>query len=186
MSRVKKQKILQHTVLASLLTALITVLTFYVKIPAHNGYIHLGDAVIYLAATLLPAPLAMVCSGLGGMFADLFGGYTLYIIPTLIIKMLLVLPFSCKGERIMTTRNIAALPICVLITTLGYYVAEVILISVASISDTSEIFRYLLSPAPWTAALYTIPGNIIQSIGSILIFIPSAIALDKTNIKGKI
>ena len=79
MKRNKQQQTLKYSVLASVFATIITVLTFYIKIPSHNGYIHLGDSVIYLAAALLPAPFAMVCAGLGGMLADALGGYTLYI-----------------------------------------------------------------------------------------------------------
>lgn len=186
MKRYYQRRIIQHIVLASLLAASTTVLTFFIKIPAHNGYIHLGDSVIFFASALLPTPLAMISAGLGGALADALGGYTLYIIPTLIIKMLLTLPFSSKGDKILTKRNIAALPVCAVITTIGYYIAEVVLVCVTSTGSLSQIFSYLLSPAPWAAALYSIPGNIIQAIGSIVIFVPLAIALDKINIKGKI
>lgn len=186
MKRYYQRRIIQHIVLASLLAASTTVLTFFIKIPSHNGYIHLGDSVIFFASALLPTPLAMISAGLGGALADALGGYTLYIIPTLIIKMLLTLPFSSKGDKILTKRNIAALPVCAVITTIGYYIAEVVLVCVTSTGSLSQIFSYLLSPAPWAAALYSIPGNIIQAIGSIVIFVPLAIALDKINIKGKI
>ncbi len=173
---------LQKIVLASVFAAITTALTFYVKIPSHNGYIHLGDAVIFLAAALMPTPYAMVSAAIGGAFADLIGGYTIYIIPTLIIKALLVLPFSSKKSKILTKRNIIALFIAGAITVVGYYAAEVVLVAISSSGGIS----YLLSPAPWSAALYCIPSNIIQAVGSAIIFIPVAIALDKIAIKGKI
>lgn len=186
MKRNKQKQMLKYTVLASMLAAITAVLTFYIKIPSHNGYIHLGDSVIYLAAVLLPAPFAMVCAGLGGMLADVLGGYTLYILPTFIIKMLITLPFSSKNDRMITKRNIVALPIASLITTAGYYIAEAVLVSLSATGSSEQFFSYLLSPAPWTASLYTIPGNIMQAVGSALIFIPLAIALDKIKIKSKI
>ena len=37
----------------------------------NGGYIHLGDALIYLAAVLLPAPYAMAAGAIGGGLADL-------------------------------------------------------------------------------------------------------------------
>lgn len=186
MTRDKKKKILQQIVLASVLAAGVTVLTFFVKIPSHNGYIHLGDALIYLAATLLPTPLAMLCAGIGGMLADTLGGYTLYIVPTLIIKMLLVLPFSSKNEKVASKRNLIALPIASVITAVGYYIAEAVILSVTSAGSIGHFVNYLFSPAPWTAAVYTFVGNIMQAVGSAAVFVPLAIALDKINIKGKI
>lgn len=182
MKRNEQKLFLKKVVLASVLAAITTALTFYVKIPSHNGYIHLGDAVIFLAASLMPAPYAMLSASIGGALADLIGGYTIYIVPTLIIKALLVLPFSSKAGKILTKRNTIALFIAGVITTVGYYVAEVVLVAISSSGDIS----YLFSPAPWSAALYCLPGNIIQAVGSALVFVPVAIALDKINIKGKI
>lgn len=186
MNRTRQTEFLRNIVLASVFAALTTILTFYIKIPSHNGYVHLGDAVIYLAATLIPTPMAMVSSALGGMLADTLGGYNIYIIPTMIVKALLVVSFSSKQNKILTKRNIVALFVASIITTVGYYVAEVVLISISSAGSDGALFEYLLSPVPWSTALYTIPGSITQAIGSALVFIPTAIALDKINIKNKI
>lgn len=186
MNRTRQTEILRNIVLASVFAALTTILTFYIKIPSHNGYVHIGDAVIYLAATLIPTPLAMVSSALGGMLADTLGGYTLYIIPTMIIKALLVIPFNSKTNKLLSKRNIAALFIASAITVVGYYISEVVLLSISSTGSADMFFDHLFSPVPWSAALYTIPGNIAQAISSALVFILTAIALDKINIKGKI
>lgn len=185
-NRNTQKKTLQRIVFASVLAASITVLTFFIKIPSHNGYIHLGDALIYISAALLPAPVAMVCAGIGGMLADALGGYTLYIVPTLIIKMLLVLPFSCKEKKLMTKRNLFALPVASLITAGGYYIAEAVIVSATSSGSFGQFADYFFSPAPWTAVLYTIPGSVMQAIGSAVVFVPLAIALDKIDIKSKI
>lgn len=182
MKRVKQQKFLQQMVLACIFTALTTVLTFFIKIPSHNGYIHLGDTIIYLAACLLPAPLAMVCGALGGMLADTFGGFIIYILPTAIIKSLLPLAFTYKSEKLICKRNLLALLPASLITVIGYYTAEVILLSVAS----GDLLGYIITSSPWIAAVYCIPGNVIQAVGSAVAFIFLATALDKIKIKDKI
>ncbi|MBR6532067.1 MAG: TIGR04002 family protein [Clostridia bacterium] len=186
MKRNKQQQTLKYSVLASVFATIITVLTFYIKIPSHNGYIHLGDSVIYLAAALLPAPFAMVCAGLGGMLADALGGYTLYILPTFIIKMLIALPFSSKRDRVITNRNIIALPIASAITILGYYIAEAVLVSLSATGSPEQFFSYLFSPAPWVATLYAIPGSVMQAVGSAVMFVLLGFALDKIKIKSKI
>ena len=182
MERNGQKKILQQTVLACVFTAAVTVLTFFVKIPSHNGYIHLGDAIIYLAACILPLPLAMICGALGGMLADTFGGYIIYIVPTLIIKALLPLAFSAKKDKLLCKRNLFALIPASLITIIGYYIAEVFLISLSS----GQFFSYILTSAPWVVAVYALPGNIIQAIGSAVAFIFLATALDKIKIKDRI
>lgn len=186
MNRNRQQSFIKQLSLASVMAAGITVLTFFIKIPSHNGYIHLGDAMIYISAALLPTPVAMICAGIGGMLADALGGYTLYIVPTLIIKMLLVLPFSCKEKKVMTKRNLFALPVASLITTVGYYIAEAVIVSATSSGSFGQFADYFLSLAPWTAVLYTIPGSVMQAVGSAVVFVPLAIALDKIDIKSKI
>ena len=84
---------LNQVVLAALFAALTTVLTYYVKIPSVNGYMHIGDSMIYLCASILPTPLAALSAGIGAALSDAVGGYTMYIIPTFIIKALLISAF---------------------------------------------------------------------------------------------
>ena len=182
MKKGNQQKTLQQTVLACVLTALTAVLTLFIKIPSNNGYIHLGDAIIYLSACLLPTPLAIVCGALGGMLADTFGGFIIYIVPTGIIKSLLPLAFTCKSNKILCKRNIFALIPCSLITIVGYYIAEVILLSVSS----GEFLSFIISSSPWISAVHSIPGSIIQAVGSAVAYIFLAAALDKIKIKDKI
>lgn len=168
---------LRQAVLASLLTAMITVLTCYIKIPMQNGYMHIGDSIIYIAACLLPAPLAVFCGAVGGALSDIVGGYTIYALPSLIIKALIVLPFDRKKTQILSKRNILACLLGAVITVVGYYLTEVIIVASA---------ENILSPVPWTTALPTVPGNLIQAVVSTGIFSAVAIALDKASIKQKI
>ena len=95
---------------AAVMAALTAALTLWLHIPAglNGGYIHFGDAVIYLAAALLPKPYAMAAGAAGGVIADLLTA-PLWAPATLLIKPLLVLPFLNGGERIVTRRNTAAL-----------------------------------------------------------------------------
>lgn len=186
MNKKRQNERLYTLVLSSVFTAIITVMTFYIKVPSHNGYIHLVDSVIYLAACLLPTPYAVVCAGIGGMLADTLGGFIVYIIPTLIIKALLSLVFSSKTEKILTKRNLTALIPASIITIIGYYIAEAVIICISSVTDIGALFKVFFSPVPWSAALYCIPGNVTQAFGSAIVFILIAIALDKIRIKDKI
>ena len=71
----------------------------------------------------LPAPYAMAAGAIGGGLADLLTSPA-WAPATIVIKMLIVLPFSSKREKIVTGRNILALPGAILITVAGYYLAE--------------------------------------------------------------
>ena len=73
--------------LSAMFAALIFVATSFFKLPVSitQGYIHLGDGFILLAAMLLGQP-AIIAAALGSALADLMGGYTMYILPTFLIK----------------------------------------------------------------------------------------------------
>lgn len=186
MERNKSTNLLRQIILASLFAAMTTVLTYYLKIPTHNGYMHLGDAMIYLGACFLPTPLALISAGLGGMLADAFGGYTMYMLPTFIIKSLLVIAFTSKSKKIMNKRNAIAVGIGAIITVVGYYITEVLLVSISSTASFAQFKEYLFSAVAWTSAVYSIPGNIIQAVASGAVFVILAVALDKSNIKQKL
>ena len=100
---------LHQLILAALFAAAIAVMTAYllhIPIPT-GGYIHLGDTLIYLAACLLPMPYAVMAAAVGGGLADLLTA-PLWVVPTVVIKALVALLFTEKGERILMPRNIGA------------------------------------------------------------------------------
>lgn len=182
----RQNKKIRITVLTALFAAMTAALTFYVKIPVHTGYLHIGDSVIYLAACLLPAPAAMLCGALGGCLADALGGYTVYIIPTLIIKGSLALAFSRRTKKIVAKRNIIALIICAAITAVGYFFADAVILAVSE-SSSFDLFKSIIfSPVPWTAATYGLAGNLIQSAASSALFIALGTALDKIKFKNRL
>ena len=77
---------LRYLARAGMFAAMTALLTATLHIPVGNGYIHCGDAVIFLAAALLPMPYAVGASAIGGMMADVLSGYPSYALPTFLIK----------------------------------------------------------------------------------------------------
>ena len=75
-------------VTAALFAAIICVVTFFPKIPSVNGYIHLGDAVILLAAYIMGPVYGGVAAAIGSALADLISGYVIFIPGTFVIKLL--------------------------------------------------------------------------------------------------
>lgn len=157
---------LRYITLAGLFAALIALFTAYIlHIPAGpNGYIHLGDALIYLAAALLPAPYAMAAGAIGGGLADLLTA-PMWAPATIIIKILIVIPFTSKHNKLLAKRNLIAPVIAMLITITGYYFAELILYGKE------------------TAFLVSVTSNSIQGLGSAAVFYILGAALDKTGVK---
>ena len=153
--------------LAGALTALTVIFTayiFHIPVGINGGYVHFGDSVIYLAAVLLPAPYAMIVGALGGGIADLLTA-PMWAVATVIIKMLIVLPFSSKSETLLTKRNLVAPVISFFISATGYYIAEKILFG-------TEV-----------ALISAFSGSLVQSGGSALFFYIVATAFQSAGIK---
>ena len=76
----------REIVFTGLMTALVFIATFVPHIPIPLGYAHLGDAVIFLLALLVPRRPALIAACLGSALADLLGGFALWAVPTIVIK----------------------------------------------------------------------------------------------------
>ena len=167
---VSRDRMLQKLAFTAVLAAMITLFTaylFHIPVGINGGYIHFGDALIYLGAVLLPMPYAMAAGAIGGGLADLLTS-PVWAPATMIIKMLIVLPFSRKGKKIVTLRNGIALVVAFFLSAIGYYVAEGILFG--------------FDVAFWMS----ISGSVIQSGGSSVLFLILGAALDKIHFKNKI
>ena len=105
LTAVKKQeqagKTLRRLTTTAVFAALITLMTayiFHIPVGMNGGYVHLGDSLIYLAAATLPLPYACAAGAIGGGLADLLTSPA-WAPATIIIKMLICLPFSSKGKK---------------------------------------------------------------------------------------
>lgn len=155
---------------AGIMAALITLMTayvFHIPVGMNGGYIHCGDALIYLAAVLLPRPYALAAAAIGGGMADLLTA-PMWAPATIIIKMLITLPFTNKTTKIVTNRNVIATILAYLISGVGYFVAEYILFGT------------------WAVFLVSMSQSLIQSLGSAVVFVILGIALDKAHLKSRL
>ena len=76
-------------VIASMLTAVIFLSTYFVKFPvpkAPGAYVNIGDSAIYIASMMLGVPWAAGASAIGSMLADIMYGGSWYIPATFVIK----------------------------------------------------------------------------------------------------
>ena len=142
-----KTRLLALTGVLIALTTIFTAYIFHIPVGVNGGYVHFGDTVIYLAAALLPTPYAMAVGALGGGIADLLTA-PMWTIATVIIKMLIVLPFTSKHAQLLNKRNMAAPIISFFISATGYYIAEMILFGSK------------------TALIAAFSGSLVQSGGS--------------------
>lgn len=163
MKQIKKTNLI---VITGLIAALVFVIT-RISIPSvNNRIIHFGDAVIYLAASILPMRYAVFAGALGAGLSDaLTPGCVQWIMPTLIIKSLMVLCFKSNTNKIICIRNIVSSLLAGTICIIGYYIAEAIIVG-----------NYIIP-------LGGILSSFIQFSGSEILFILIGISFDRMKIK---
>ena len=146
-------------------SALVFVITAYLHIPTYNGYVHCGDGFIFIAACILPMPYSIVVGVLGAMLADLLTGFAIWAPGSMIIKGLLALLFTYKSNKIITKRNLFMLLPAALISAVGYYLYEALIIG------------------SFIASLAGIPGSLVQALASSIVYVAMGVAMDKYDIK---
>lgn len=158
-------------VTAAMFASMILVATSFARIPIgiNSGYIHLGDSLIFLAATMLPLPYAMCAAAVGGSLADILAGAAVWAPATFIIKALNVIPFyfiGAKSEK-LTGKHMVIAPTSGLITIFGYFLAESLMYSPQS-------------------AVVSMPFNIVQAVGSVVVFFVISYAINISGVVRKI
>ncbi len=137
-------------------TALMIAVTFImisiVKIPIPNGYIHLGDAAVYLSAFILGPVWGAAAGAIGAAIADYFAGFGAYIIPSFIAKGLMaVITASFIKNESSRLKQFLVMGIAGILMALVYYFSEVLL------------YGSFASP------LVNIPFNLLQALVGIVI-----------------
>jgi len=155
--------------------AMIVVATMLIVIPSPftSGYIHLGDAIIFLSVLILGWRYGAIAAGVGSALADLLVGYAVWAPWTLFIKGIMAALMGLFILKAMHKQGkcILGVPVYQLIGMIlagcfmvaGYYVAE------------GVIYGNFIS------AVVGIPFNIVQfSVGTVIATILAA-ALYKTS-----
>ncbi|MCC8073389.1 MAG: ECF transporter S component [Clostridiales bacterium] len=164
----KKDSKLFKTVATAMFTAMIFVLTRFVCVPVAAGYVHFGDALIYIVSSVL-GPWGIFAAAVGEGLADIVSGWISYAPATIIVKTLISLPFVLtykRSEKILTPLSVFLTIPAGLITVGGYYVADLII---------DEAY-----------AVVNILGNVIQAVGSAVVFVVLAGAFDAAKLKKRL
>ncbi len=159
-----------NMVYAAVFAAMIFALTRFIQIPVPGGagYLHFGDAMIYIVASTLGGPWALLASALGAAIADL-SSVAVYAPISAIVKVLIALPFvfvNKKSKKILTPLTICLTIPSGVITVLGYYLGDLIVNKAYAVAD--------------------IPMNIVQAVGSAIIFAVISAAFDAAKLKKKL
>ena len=169
----------KNMLLAGLLGAMVLFTTAYIlhiPIGSSGGYIHLGDTMVYMAAALLPTPYAMAAAAIGGGLADVLSGAAAWALPTVIIKAIMVLPFTAKKPTFLCVRNLLAPLAAGAVGIGGYFVAECVLVRLAG--------------STWAAAAVGAAASILpngmQEIAGAVAFLALGAAMDRLGVKERL
>ena len=154
----------------AIMSALVFIATYLIKIPSLNGYTHIGDSMIIISALILGKKKGALAAGLGASLCDLLSGYTQYIIATFFIKAIMVIIICTTVEKLINK------------TTLAWIIG-------ALVGCTFQVLGYTLFESllyGFAGAIASIPSNIIQSITGIVIAMVLANILEKSNVFEKL
>ena len=165
----------KNLILAGVMAAMICLATFLHITVGISGYIHLGDAVIYLAAALLPNPYAAAAAAVGAGLADVLVA-PVWAPFTVAIKAVMVFCFTAKKDRILCRRNLLAPWFAGLVCIGGYYVAETVILMLSG----------TLWQAAFIGAVAGIPFNTVQVVGCGIAYIALGAAWDRLNLKKRL
>ena len=164
-------------VLTALMMCLIMVSILFIRIPIPftQGYVHLGDAMIFLSVLILGWKYGALAAALGGMLGDLVGGFAMWAPWTFAIKGImaillgLVIMATSKKKNLTAGKFICGEVIGMILAgifmVIAYYVAEGIMYG------------------NWVAPVFGIPWNIGQFAVGMVIAVLIAAALCRTPLK---
>ena len=143
--------------LIAVMSGLVTVATFLVRIPnPMGGYFNLGDAAVFAVALTFNPIIGGFAGGIGSAIADVIG-FPLFAIPTLIIKGTEGFLAGLISNKRTALSDVVAVIVAGCVMIFGYFVVE--------------LFAFQWG---WGGAMAELPGNIAQVVFGGLIGIPLA------------
>lgn len=131
----------------ALMSVLVFLATFLPHIPIPLGYAHLGDAVIFLFALLAKRRSALFAACFGSALADFMAAFTLWIVPTIIIKFVMA-EIVCR----MANAKSHILRLALVLTLASLWMALAYTFAGAILYDSVK------------AALYSLPGLLAEGV----------------------
>jgi uncharacterized membrane protein len=175
-----------------MMIALVFVATYVIKIPIPftQGYIHAGDAMIFLSAILFGPLIGGLAGGIGSAMADLFGGYAIWAFPTLIIKFFmgyLVGFFGYRTEkRKKSTKFYISISGLAIWATFGFWVSNTLTNLLVNIQDKEKAAELMQQMEISTQeALISTISNVKTTIIVASIIIPFIILILNLWLKNK-
>ena len=137
----------------AMMAAITFVGIYTVKIPVPNGYVHIGDCMIFLGVLLLGTKRGALAGAIGAAVSDLLAGYAHWIVPTFLIKFIMASIMGLFIDKIMPKVKWNWL--------IGAIVGGIAQIALYFVADT-VMFGMALG-------IVDIPGNTIQTVAGIIL-----------------
>lgn len=153
--------------LAALSIALVTLATVIIRIPnpATQGYINLGDALLFTIALVFGWRIGGLAGGVGSALADALGGYFIWAPWTLVIK-------GIEGILVGTIAYWGIRG--------GHYPGRISAFAAVLVGGAWMVAGYYLAGSVLfggLAALTEIPGNLIQAGVAVVVALPLSVLL---------
>ncbi len=119
--------------------ALVFLATYLIKVPSINGYIHLGDCMIFISVLVLGTKKGALAGGIGAALSDALGGYTNWILPTFFIKAIMAVVMGVVVYKVLKDKRFAWLIGAIaggVVQVLLYTVANGVMYGMASIIES--------------------------------------------------
>ena len=176
MRRNQNDNRIMNLVLTGLMMCLVMVATMFIKVPIPftQGYVHLGDSMIFLSVLVLGTRNGCIAAGVGSALGDIVGGYAFWAPWTLAIKLVMALIMGVFVEHMekrginqsdhsgIALTEIVGMSLAGIEMVAGYYIASAVM------------YGNLLVPLP------SVPWNIGQFVVGMVIATALATALCKT------
>ncbi len=162
-------------VMTAMMTCLVLLTTYTFKIPTpFQGYVHLGDAMIFLSVLVVGRKNGAVAAAFGSALADLLGGYVAFAPWTFVIKGLMAFVMGICIDYISKKQGKAlklfGVPIVEIV---GMAIAGLVMVAGYGVAD-AVIAGNIMS------GILSMPANCGQFIAGMVIASALASALYKT------
>ena len=164
----------QKIVMTAMMMCLVMIATMFIRvpIPGTQGYVHLGDSMVFLSVLILGWKYGAVASAFGGLLADVLGGAAAWAPWTFGIKGIMAVILGLIAMKLSGRSSIsrggflfgeaAGMVLAGIFMVAGYYFAEGVMYG------------------NWVAPVIGIPWNIGQFAVGMVIAVVLATALCKT------
>lgn len=170
-----RNDLMQKLIMTGLMTAIVTISTMVIAIPVPytQGYIHLGDSMIYLSVLILGIRYGAFAAAIGSSLADIFLGFAFWMPWTIVIKAVMAILMGLIVKFFLSEKG----------KSIKAHSMLIMLLSMTA-SGMWMVFGYYLAASViygnLTIALLSIPPNIVQFVVGFMIATLVNIALSKT------